>query len=70
MQGTPTRTLWLVHGPLKLGSLGMRLTLQKWPGLKLISNYIKAAGYKVNIQVNHFPENKRNLELKTQSQFI
>ena len=44
--------------------------LHKWPGLKLINNYIKAAGYKVNIQVNHFPKNKRNLELKTQSQFI
>ena len=70
MQGTPTRTPWLVHSPLKLGSLGRRLMLHKWPGLKLINNYIKAAGYKVNIQVNHFPKNKRNLELKTQSQFI
>lgn len=70
MQGTPTRTLWLVHSPLKLGSLGLRLMLQKWPGLKLINNYIKASGYKVNIQVNHFPKNKRNLELKAQSQFI
>lgn len=69
-QGTPTRTLWPVHSPLKLGSLGLRLMLQKWPGLKLISNYSKAAGYKVNIQVSHFPNNKRNLELKTQSQFI
>ena len=69
-QGTPTRTLWPVHSPLKLGSLGLRLMLQKWPGLKLISNYSKAAGYKVNIQVSHFPKNKRNLELKTQSQFI